>query len=69
MKRDIEVEAMEGMSCKQVRITNNITNTLIAEHHMCLDCAIGTAVAHLREGDPRKAPSPPAPAIVVPLDR
>jgi len=45
MKRDIEVEAMEGMSCKQVRITNNITNTLIAEHHMCLDCAIGTAVA------------------------
>ena len=42
MKRDIEVEAMEGMSCKQVRITNNITNTLIAEHHMCLDCAIGS---------------------------
>jgi uncharacterized protein YbjQ (UPF0145 family) len=31
--------------------------------------AIGTAVTHLREGDPRRAPAPPAPAIVVPLDR
>jgi uncharacterized protein YbjQ (UPF0145 family) len=31
--------------------------------------ATGTAVAHLRDGDPRKAASPPAPAIVVPLDR
>jgi uncharacterized protein YbjQ (UPF0145 family) len=31
--------------------------------------AIGTAVAHVREGDPRKAATPPAPAIVVPLDR
>jgi uncharacterized protein YbjQ (UPF0145 family) len=31
--------------------------------------AIGTAVAHLKEGDPRKAAVPPAPAIVVPLDR
>jgi uncharacterized protein YbjQ (UPF0145 family) len=31
--------------------------------------AVGTAVAHVREGDPRKAASPPAPAIVVPLDR
>jgi uncharacterized protein YbjQ (UPF0145 family) len=31
--------------------------------------AIGTAVAPLREGDPRKAARPPAPAIVVPLDR
>jgi uncharacterized protein YbjQ (UPF0145 family) len=31
--------------------------------------AIGTAVAHLQEGDPRKAARPPAPAIVVPLDR
>jgi uncharacterized protein YbjQ (UPF0145 family) len=31
--------------------------------------AIGTAVAHVREGDPRKAAIPPAPAIVVPLDR
>jgi uncharacterized protein YbjQ (UPF0145 family) len=31
--------------------------------------ATGTAVAHVREGDPRKAAKPPAPAIVVPLDR
>jgi uncharacterized protein YbjQ (UPF0145 family) len=31
--------------------------------------AIGTAVAHVRDGDPRRAPAPPAPAIVVPLDR
>ena len=31
--------------------------------------AIGTAVAPVREGDPRKAARPPAPAIVVPLDR
>jgi uncharacterized protein YbjQ (UPF0145 family) len=31
--------------------------------------AIGTAVAHVRDGDPRKAAQPPAPAIVVPLDR
>ncbi|HEY8039248.1 MAG TPA: heavy metal-binding domain-containing protein [Polyangiaceae bacterium] len=31
--------------------------------------AIGTAVAHTRDGDPRKAASPPAPQIVVPLDR
>jgi len=31
--------------------------------------AIGTAVAHVRDGDPRKAATPPAPAIVVPLDR
>ena len=31
--------------------------------------AIGTAVAPLKEGDPRKAAAPPAPSIVVPLDR
>jgi uncharacterized protein YbjQ (UPF0145 family) len=31
--------------------------------------AVGTAVAHLRAGDPRKAAVPPAPSIVVPLDR
>jgi len=31
--------------------------------------AVGTAVAHVRDGDPRRAASPPAPAIVVPLDR
>ncbi|HEY8088523.1 MAG TPA: heavy metal-binding domain-containing protein [Polyangiaceae bacterium] len=31
--------------------------------------AIGTAVAHLQDGDPRRAKVPPAPAIVVPLDR
>ena len=31
--------------------------------------AIGTAVAHVRDGDPRKAATPPAPQIVVPLDR
>jgi len=31
--------------------------------------AVGTAVAHVRDGDPRKADRPPAPAIVVPLDR
>jgi uncharacterized protein YbjQ (UPF0145 family) len=31
--------------------------------------AIGTAVAHVQEGDPRKAAKPPAPVIVVPLDR
>ena len=31
--------------------------------------AIGTAVAPTREGDPRKAARPPAPTIVVPLDR
>ncbi|HEY1691956.1 MAG TPA: heavy metal-binding domain-containing protein [Polyangiaceae bacterium] len=31
--------------------------------------AIGTAVAHLQDGDPRRAARPPAPAIVVPLDR
>jgi uncharacterized protein YbjQ (UPF0145 family) len=31
--------------------------------------AIGTAVAHVAPGDPRKAAVPPAPAIVVPLDR
>jgi uncharacterized protein YbjQ (UPF0145 family) len=31
--------------------------------------AVGTAVAHLRDGDPRRAAIPPAPTIVVPLDR
>ena len=31
--------------------------------------AIGTAVAHVKEGDPRKAAAMPAPSIVVPLDR
>jgi uncharacterized protein YbjQ (UPF0145 family) len=31
--------------------------------------AIGTAVAPVRSDDPRKAERPPAPAIVVPLDR
>lgn len=31
--------------------------------------AIGTAVAPVRPGDPRKAERPPAPQIVVPLDR
>jgi len=31
--------------------------------------AVGTAVAHLRQGDPRKADVPPAPRIVVSLDR
>jgi uncharacterized protein YbjQ (UPF0145 family) len=31
--------------------------------------AIGTAVAHVADGDPRKAAQPPAPVIVVPLDR
>jgi uncharacterized protein YbjQ (UPF0145 family) len=31
--------------------------------------AIGTAVAHLKAGDPRRAERPPAPAIVVSLDR
>jgi uncharacterized protein YbjQ (UPF0145 family) len=31
--------------------------------------AFGTAVAHLAPGDPRRAATPPAPAIVVPLDR
>jgi uncharacterized protein YbjQ (UPF0145 family) len=31
--------------------------------------AVGTAVAHLRQGDPRKANVPPAPQIVVSLDR
>jgi len=31
--------------------------------------AIGTAVAHVKEGDPRKAATMPAPSIVVPLDR
>jgi uncharacterized protein YbjQ (UPF0145 family) len=31
--------------------------------------AVGTAVARLREGDPRKAVQPPAPQIVVSLDR
>ena len=31
--------------------------------------AVGTAVAHLRQGDPRKANVPPAPRIVVSLDR
>ncbi len=31
--------------------------------------AVGTAVAHVADGDPRRAPQPPAPAIVVPLDR
>jgi hypothetical protein len=31
--------------------------------------AVGTAVAHVKNGDPRRAATPPAPAIVVPLDR
>jgi uncharacterized protein YbjQ (UPF0145 family) len=31
--------------------------------------AIGTAVAHVQDADPRKAVAPPAPTIVVPLDR
>lgn len=31
--------------------------------------ALGTAVAPTRDGDPRKAARPPAPTIVVPLDR
>lgn len=31
--------------------------------------AVGTAVAHLKEGDPRRAERPPAPSIVVSLDR
>jgi hypothetical protein len=43
MTRDIEVEAMEGMTRKQVRITNNIANALIADHAMCVDCAINVS--------------------------
>ena len=31
--------------------------------------AVGTAVAPLREGDPRRSPTPPRPVVVVPLDR
>jgi hypothetical protein len=38
-----EVEAMAGMTRKQVRITNGVANTLINKHHMCVDCAIDAA--------------------------
>ena len=31
--------------------------------------ALGTAIAPLQEGDPRRAPTPPRPKLVVPLDR
>jgi hypothetical protein len=31
--------------------------------------AVGTAVAHLDPHDPRRAPQPPKPHLVVPLDR
>jgi hypothetical protein len=30
--------------------------------------AVGTAIAPLAPGDPRRAPSPPRPQMVVPLD-
>jgi hypothetical protein len=45
MNRNIEVGAMAGMTRKQVRITNEVANTLINKHHMCLDCAISAAAA------------------------
>lgn len=31
--------------------------------------ALGTAIAHLKEGDPRRGIAPPKPKLVVPLDR
>ena len=31
--------------------------------------ALGTAIAPLASGDPRRAPTPPRPRLVVPLDR
>ena len=31
--------------------------------------ALGTAIAPLAPGDPRRAPTPPKPRLVVPLDR
>lgn len=31
--------------------------------------ALGTAIAPLQQGDPRRAPTPPRPKLVVPLDR
>jgi hypothetical protein len=43
--REIGVPEMEGMTDQQVRITNNVCNDLMTEHHMCLDCAIAIAVA------------------------
>jgi hypothetical protein len=44
-KKHIEVEAMSGMTRKQVRMTNGLANMLIGKHGMCLDCAIKFAVA------------------------
>jgi hypothetical protein len=45
MVKCIEVEAMAGMSRKQVRMTNNVAHLLTGKHGMCLDCAISNAVA------------------------
>jgi hypothetical protein len=44
-RRVIEVEAMAGMTRKQVRMTNGVANTLVRKHGMCLDCAIKFSVA------------------------
>jgi hypothetical protein len=41
--RRIGVEAMDGMTRKQVRITNAVANDLIAAG-MCRDCAVNIAV-------------------------
>jgi len=56
MTHHIEVEDMEGMSRKQVRITNNVANTLIGDHAMCMDCAIAVAVSFVwsRSGETNK---------------
>jgi superfamily II helicase len=43
--RRIGVEAMDGMTRKEVRITNAVANTLIGKHHVCQKCAIESAVA------------------------
>jgi hypothetical protein len=48
----IEVEAMSDMTRREVRITNGVANTLIEQHHMCLDCAIKMAVALVQSQRP-----------------
>jgi hypothetical protein len=53
---EYEVEGMNGMTRKQVRITNVVANTLIGVHGMCIDCAIKCAVAFVWCQDQSRPP-------------
>jgi len=55
-QKRIEVQAMAGMTRKQVKMSNGVANTLISQHGMCLDCAIKFAVAFVwgQERNPTK---------------